>query len=374
MPQNFCERGPWNNYVVYLPTRDKNGNYVKKYALISEHYKVSCGFLPMTQANILDVAFTCLGNRYGWGAMLGAMDCSAYTRAIYQCFGLELPRNTTWQQNTPGKVKDLSKMSDTEKQKYLETVPVGSLLYFPGHTMMYIGSESGRGYAISATGSLSNSDGTLNVRKMYSVIINPLTARRGSGKTWLNCINSVLSVATPEYIQIKKDISKAIVTGIKNKKYTGNEIKQTITVKYGNTILKEGTDYKISYKNNKYVGTAKITIKGKGNYIGTINKTFKINPKGTSIKKLTAGKKIFKATWKTQKTQTTGYQIQYSTKKSFSSGNKKITINKNKTKSTTIKNLKGKKKYYVKIRTYKTINGQKYYSSWSNVKSVKTKK
>ena len=169
----------------------------------------------MTQANILDVAFSCLGNRYGWGSMLGAMDCSAYTRAIYQCFGLDLPRNTTWQQKTPGKVKDLSKLSETEKQKYLETVPAGSLLYFTGHTMVYVGSEAGRAYVINSAGSLSNSDGVLNVRRMYSVILNPLTARRGSGKTWLSSINSVLTIVPPEYIKGKQNISNTKIEGIK---------------------------------------------------------------------------------------------------------------------------------------------------------------
>ena len=373
IPQNMGERGPWNNYVVYLPTRDKNGKYVKQFALISEHYNVSSGFLPMTQANILDVAFTCLGNRYGWGSMLGAMDCSAYTRAIYQCFGLELPRNTTWQQLTPGKVTDVSKLSDDEKQKYLETVPAGSLLYFPGHTMAYVGSESGRAYVINAAGSLSNSDGVLNVRRMYSVILNPLTSRRGSGKTWLNSINAVLTIAPPEYIKGKQNILNTKIEGIKNKKYTGNSRKLSIVVKDGNTTLINGVDYSISYSNNIKVGTATVTITGKGNYEGKVTRTYKINPKGTSLKKLTKGKKQFKATWKAQKTQTSGYEVQYSTNKNFKSGNKKVTIKKNETTSNTVKKLKAKKKYYVRIRTYKTVNGKKFYSSWSKSKIVKTK-
>ena len=373
IPQNLGERGPWNNYVVYLPTRDKNGKYVRQFALISEHYNVSSGFLPMTQANILEVAFTCLGNRYGWGGMLGAMDCSAYTRAIYQCFGLVLPRNTTWQQMTPGKVTDVSKLSEAEKQKYLETVPSGSLLYFTGHTMMYIGSESGRAYVINAAGSLSNSDGILNVRRMYSVILNPLTARRGSGKTWLNSINAVLTIVPPEYIKGKQDISKTKIEGLKNKEYTGNSRKLSIVVKDGNATLKNGEDYEISYSNNIKVGTATVTITGKGNYTGKVSKTFKINPKGTSLKKLKKGKKQFKATWKAQKTQTSGYEVQYSTNKNFKSGNKKVIIKKNKTTSTTVKKLKKNKKYYVRIRTYKTVNGKKFYSSWSKSKNVKTK-
>jgi len=156
--------------------------------------------------------------------------------------------------------------------------------------------------------------------------------------------------------------------------YTGKAIKPKVTVKNGNTILVENTNYIISYKNNKKVGTASVVITGKGNYTGTVTKTFKINPKGTSLKKLTKGKKQFKVTWKKQKKQTSGYEIQYSTNKKFKSGNKKVKIKKNKTTSSTVKKLKAKKKYYVRIRTYKTVNGKTYYSGWSKVKNVTTKK
>ena len=71
-------------------------------------------------------------------------------------------------------------------------------------------------------------------------------------------------------------------------------------------------------------------------------------------------------------TQTTGYQLQYSTSSKFK-GAKTVTITKNKTTSKKISKLKAKKKYYVRVRTYKTVGKTKYYSSWSKVKSVKTK-
>ncbi|MGN0521254.1 MAG: hypothetical protein ACI4IQ_01305, partial [Eubacterium sp.] len=74
-------------------------------------------------------------------------------------------------------------------------------------------------------------------------------------------------------------------------------------------------------------------------------------------------------------TQTTGYQIQYSTSSKFtSSTSKTVTVTKNSTTSKTISKLTGNKKYYVRIRTYKTVNGEKIYSSWSKAKSVTTKK
>ena len=170
-----------------------------------------------------------------------------------------------------------------------------------------------------------------------------------------------------------KSISSSNIAGIIDKTYTGRNITQSPIIKDGNTVLKNGTDYSLSYISNKNVGNATIIIEGKGNYTGKINKSFKINPKGTSLKKLKAGKKQFKATWKAQKTQTNGYQIQYSTNKKFKSGNKKVKIKKNKTTSNTIKKLKAKKKYYVRIRTYKTVNGKTYDSGWSKVKKIKVK-
>ena len=185
-------RSPWFNYVVYVPARDENGNYKKMMSLIPKHYDVNVGFAPLTQANVLEVAFSCLGNRYGWGGMLDSMDCSMYTRNIYRCFGLELPRNTTWQQNVPGLKTDVSGMDDAEKQAFLESIPAGSLLYFKGHTMVYIGSEAGVGYVISDVGNMVDTDDT-TARSVMSVAINPLTVKRGTGTTWLSNLIGVVT-------------------------------------------------------------------------------------------------------------------------------------------------------------------------------------
>ena len=158
--------------------------------------------------------------------------------------------------------------------------------------------------------------------------------------------------------------------------YDGKAKKPAVTVKdaKGKT-LKEGTDYTVSYSSGrKNVGKYKVKVNLKGNYTGSKDFEFTIKPKGTSLSKLKAGKKQFKATWKAQKTHTTGYEVQYSTNKNFKSGNKKVNIKKNKTTSETIKKLKAKKKYYVRIRTYKTVSGKKIYSDWSKSKNVTTKK
>lgn len=104
----------------------------------------------------------------------------------------------------------------------------------------------------------------------------------------------------------------------------------------------------------------------------TTKNTTTVKPKKTSIKKLSKGKKKFTVTW-AKVSGVKGYQIQYSSDKKFKKNNKSVTVTKQKTTKATVKKLKSKKKYYVRVRTYKTVNGKKIYSSWSKVKSVKTK-
>ena len=171
---------------------------------------------------------------------------------------------------------------------------------------------------------------------------------------------------------IKNNFKKATVSGISTKAFTGKNITQSITVKYNGKTLKKGTDYTVSYSNNKKIGTATVKIAGKGSYTGTVTKTFKINPAKQEIQKLTAKSKAFFVDW-AQKGSATGYEIQYATNSKFTSA-KKVTITNNKTDKTTVSKLSGKKKYYVRVRSYTTVKGTKYYGAWSASKSVTTKK
>lgn len=157
--------------------------------------------------------------------------------------------------------------------------------------------------------------------------------------------------------------------------YNGKAKTPSVTVKdsKGKTLVKN-TDYTVSYASGrKAVGKYSVKITLKGNYSGTKTLYFTIKPKATSISKLTAGSNKFTVKLKKQSAQTTGYQIQYSTNSKFSKA-KTVTVNKNSTVSTTISKLTAKKKYYVRVCTYKTIGKTNYYSSWSKVKSVTTKK
>ena len=153
----------------------------------------------------------------------------------------------------------------------------------------------------------------------------------------------------------KTDINKCTVNGLKSKTYTGKAITQKITVKYGANTLKEGTDYTVKYSSNTKVGTATITLTGKGTYTGTKKVTFKItqadNPmtvkaktktvKYSDVKKknVTVSKSDAMTVSKAQGTVTFAK----------SSGNSKITINKTSGKITVKKGLK-KGTYKVKIK------------------------
>ena len=170
-----------------------------------------------------------------------------------------------------------------------------------------------------------------------------------------------------------KSISSATVSlSIATYSFDGKVKTPSVTVKLGSTALRNGIDYVVSYSNNKNVGKATVVITGKGLYAGTITRTFVINPAKQEIQKLTAKSKGFYIDY-AEKGHATGYEIQYATNSSFS-GAKKTIITSNKTDKVTVSKLRENKKYYVRVRTYTTVNGIKYYGAWSAVKTVTTKK
>ena len=180
----------------------------------------------------------------------------------------------------------------------------------------------------------------------------------------------------------KQTVTKASSIKLKATSLTYNGKVRTPKVivkdRTGKTLVKN-TDYTVSYaKGRKYVGKYAVKITFKGKYSGTKTLYFTIKPKATSISSLTAGSKKFTVKWKKQATQTTGYQVQVATNKKFKKNKKTVTIKKQKTTKTTVKKLKAKKKYYVRVCTYKTvkINGKsiRIYSGWSKAKAVTTKK
>ncbi len=154
--------------------------------------------------------------------------------------------------------------------------------------------------------------------------------------------------------------------------YSGALKKPTVTVKHtSGKVLKNGTDYTVTYANNKRVGTATVVVTFKGNYKGTIRKTFTINPIQPKLLSLkSSSKKQMTLKWR-KDTGLTGFQIQYANNASFKKA--KILTVKGSSVKTTIKKLKSKKTYYARLRAYKKVGGKNYYSTWSNKKAVKIK-
>ncbi|ETP73504.1 cell wall-associated hydrolase, invasion-associated protein [Lachnospiraceae bacterium JC7] len=183
----ITNRSSVGNYVVYIPVRGADGRYIKETALVSAIAGVHEGYLPLTTRNIITVAFNMLGETYGWGGMLSSNDCSGYMTDVYRCFGLVLPRNTTWQAASDAFNFDVTDLPDEQKASILNNMPIGSILFLKGHEMMYLGMVNGKYYVVSASSSIGSFDGTGTMRTR-SVIINTLDIQRANRATWMNSI------------------------------------------------------------------------------------------------------------------------------------------------------------------------------------------
>ena len=165
-------------------------------------------------------------------------------------------------------------------------------------------------------------------------------------------------------------LADAEIADIADQTYTGKALKPAVTVTLNGKTLTKGTDYTVSYKNNKKAGTATVTVTGTGDYTGTVTKSFQILPTKTTLSsvKNAKGKKLT-VKW-TKNKSGTGYEIQYSTSKDFKSGVKTVKVSGNSTTSKTISGLTKGKTCYVRIRT---VNGS-VKSGWSAKKSVTIQK
>jgi hypothetical protein len=215
------------------------------------------------------------------------------------------------------------------------------------------------------------------LKSIQDIRVNTEMFYYGICDDWINSIQDSYPLAYAVYKnQLIYTIKAVTVSSVASSyTYTGKAIKPSLSLNYGgDTKLTNGTDYTVKFSDNTKVGTATITITGKGHYTGTTTVTFKINPTKTTLSSVSnTKKKAMTVKWKKNLTGD-GYEIQYSTKSNFSSGTKTATVKKNATTSKKITGLTKNKTYYVRIRTYKTVSKKKYYSGWSSVKKVKISK
>ena len=164
-----------------------------------------------------------------------------------------------------------------------------------------------------------------------------------------------------------KKISAASFSKVTDKVLTGKEIKPSVTVKDGSKTLKNGTDYKISYSSNKKVGTAKITITGKGNYTGTKKISFKIKPvAAVKVKAASTTYDSIRLSWN----KASGAKS-YTIYRASSKKGKYTKLATVKTTSYTNKKLKAGKTWYYKVKASGTLYREKYTTAASNIVSAK---
>ena len=228
--------------------------------------------------------------------------------------------------------------------------------------------------------------------KLKSIII-PASVKEIGDNAFKACVNLTIYGKIGSYVQsyaqqnsipfavqnnLKPTATPALPTGKFTVKlsaatvaYNGKTQTPSITVTYKGKKL-SGKYYTVKCTNNKNIGTATVTVTGKGTYKKCSGKaTFKIVLKKSTLSSLKTGKKSATLSWKTI-TGSTGYQIQYSTNKNFSKS-KIIKVTVAGKKSTTIKKLTSKKTYYVRVRAYKTVNKKTVYGAWSVSKKVVVK-
>ena len=198
----------------------------------------------------------------------------------------------------------------------------------------------------------------------------------GTGTVKVTGTGNYTGTASATFTIKKESYSSGTVTlSYTSTTYSGSAKKPTVksvkVILNGSTkTLTKNTDYTVSYKNNKAIGKASVVITLKGNYSGTITKTFTIKPKKVSISSAkSSAKKKITVKWK-KSSGSVKYQIAY--RKKGSSTWKYKTVSST-TYKKTLTGLTSGKYYYVKVRAYKKVSGKTYYGSWSSTKKVKVK-
>jgi cell wall-associated NlpC family hydrolase len=197
LPPDVAGQSIVGNHVVLAPRRGGgSGALFVESVLLSRGADVSVGPLPFARSLILRQAFKLLGERYGWGGMYHARDCSSLIMDVFRCFGLRLPRNAGQQANLPvgRSIEFPASATLTERQELLGRVPAGAALFLEGHVMLYLGRLGGEFYALHDLYEYyevsPQNEGTLRRYPANQVMVTPLSIRRSNGATFLESLTS----------------------------------------------------------------------------------------------------------------------------------------------------------------------------------------
>lgn len=168
-----------DSYIVALPIRNQEGQLEIAEKEIHILDKFNKGYLPYTKENIIRQGFKFYGEEYGWGGKDNKRDCSAFIMDIHRTFGLKLPRNSIEHgMETIGKI--YSK----------ENIPPASILYMPGHTMLYLGEYEGLGYILHQfAGYYERGEEGHNYIEVMRTDITPINIKTSNGKTYMEMVS-----------------------------------------------------------------------------------------------------------------------------------------------------------------------------------------
>lgn len=193
-------------FAVYLPVRAEDKSLRLKTFRISPEDAVyqylHQGYLHYTRSNVIRLATALLDTPYAWGDALPystvyaydsdiGMDCSSTIGAVYRCFGFVMPRNTGAQRNLVWPGEKVSGYSSSERRELLEQTDMGTLLYSPGHVMMFLGEYEGEYYVLHNTTTERLQDGTEET--FYRCVITSMSL----GEKGSTIFDDVLETKTP---------------------------------------------------------------------------------------------------------------------------------------------------------------------------------
>lgn len=191
-------RSKEDGFIIAIPGRGKDGRFVKKISFLRHSKTVNKGYLPLTRENILKQAFLFLNTPYSWGGKGKGIDCSQFIFEIYRSFGIIMPRNSSQQVKIGRTITDFSEDNRIEKRiEALKDVMGGTtILYFPGHIMLYLGRYSGGDYVIHAVYGIRQKTSTgENLIKINKVVVSKLyNGDEGVGNSLLERIVKIQDI------------------------------------------------------------------------------------------------------------------------------------------------------------------------------------
>jgi hypothetical protein len=156
-------------------------------ATVPADASVAAGHPPLQRDLLLQVAFSELGQPYGWGGRAGERDCSQYLRDVFATFGIQLARHSSVQAELGTHNIDVAGKSEAEKRELIATWHERGvvLLYMTGHIMLYVGREGGQDFALSSVSEYLEpcTGGPDTVHKLDRVEVTTLELGRGSERT-----------------------------------------------------------------------------------------------------------------------------------------------------------------------------------------------